>query len=105
MKYKSIVTAAVAALLVTGTAQADNGPGHLNPPPAPETDPCEINVLLPYNTIVVFPVDTPRAVAVHAMVRDLNTDEITAGGAFDRAVEDEKRTCANTWRGWLRKSW
>ena len=107
---RRVLAACLLLPIVSHTTAAQTSAGGATPPtasPAPthhEPDPCEINVLLPTNVLIEFPVDTPRSVAVQAMVAQLGVDKITAGGAFDRAVEDQKRSCAQTWRGWLR-SW
>jgi hypothetical protein len=71
--------------------------------PGAKFRPCDINVLLPDNQLIEFPANTPRAVAVQAMMGPpVNTDMATAGAAFDRAVIDQQRSC--TWRAWL-ESW
>jgi Protein of unknown function (DUF4236) len=71
--------------------------------PGAKFRPCDINVLLPDNQLIEFPANTPRAVAVQAMMGPpVNADMATAGKAFDRAAIDQRRSC--TWRAWL-ESW
>lgn len=67
----------------------------------PKAEPCMINVLAPNNSVLRFPPDIARAVAVQAMIRDgFFTSESAAEQAFDTAVADEKRTCA-PWKRWF----
>ena len=102
--YRVLSACLLLSLGQVSPAHAESGAPQPATPTHHEPDPCEINVLVPGNVLVEFPVTTPRAVAVQALIRDLGLDENTAGRAFDRAVEDQKRSCGHTWRSWL-PSW